>query len=79
MGNFKEYWKQHIFGHFGVSFTSGFLTWYNSASGLLFVGQLARQAMGYWEKRDTVSIDTAWLIVGFTTGLIVGSVARMLS
>ena len=76
MSNLRKYWREHIFGHFGVAALSGYLSWQNPAAGLLFAGQCVRQVAGYWQKRDTVSIDLAWCVAGFATGLAVGAVFR---
>ena len=68
MSNLRKYWKQHVFGHFGVAALSGYLSWQNPAAGLLFAGQCVRQVAGFWQKRDTVSIDLAWCVAGFAVG-----------
>ena len=71
MSNLRKYWREHVFGHFGVAALSGYLSWQNPAAGLLFAGQCVRQVAGYWQKRDTVSIDLAWCVAGFATGLVI--------
>ena len=79
MANFRAYWRQHLFGHFGGGALSGGLCWFNPAAGLLFCGQMYRQRAGWDSKRDTVNIDMAWCVAGFAVGHVLGATARLLS
>ena len=70
--NFKTYWKSHVFGHVPVGLMAGALLTspYPYAGMTLALFALGRQALGFWEKKDTVSIDLAWILGALFLGIL---------
>ena len=79
--NLKTNWIQHL-GHSGVAILAGYLltTDYVLAGLALTAAQHIRQVGGFWEKRDTLSIDLFYcqggLVVGIVAGIVVDLACR---
>ena len=75
--NFRRYWKQHVFGHFLTPAAAMALAVFGYPVAAVVPGfQMLRQLGGFWEKADTLSHDTAWIVAGAMTGVVAGVVAR---
>lgn len=79
--NFRRYWREHIFGHFlppVAAMTIAIAEAEAWPAAILPPIQMYRQALGWQEKQDTVSIDTMWIVAGTATGIAIGTAIRSL-
>ena len=78
LANFREHWREHLC-HASLGFFAGVACTQGQAAGgsALMAMCVARQMGGYWEKKDTLSIDLAWYVGSFAAGLAAGWVANL--
>ena len=79
--NFRQYWREHLGGHLlpplacsTIAVVGGTLI--DPVLAVVAIQgpcQLLRQAVGFWEKRDTASIDMMWIVSGMAAGFIGGA------
>ena len=73
--NFRRYWREHLFGHFLLpagAMTAAILV--HPVCAVLPAIQSYRQALGFAEKSDTVSLDMAYIVAGTATGIAIGCI-----
>lgn len=73
--NFKQYWKEHLFGHFLPPLVCMYLAMSGyPIAAVIPLMQMLRQTVGYWEKKDTVSYDMTYIVAGAFVGTLIGRI-----
>ena len=71
--NLRRYWKQHLL-HVSIGIFAGVLltNGYEVGGFALFLAQHIRQIGGFWQKKDSLSIDLFYCQGGLAGGLMGG-------
>lgn len=75
--NLRKHWRGHV-AHVGIALSAMLLAGLMEPAFVMVVAaQLVRQCVGYWEKRDTVSIDLAYIVGGAFVGMMLAAAALL--